>query len=142
LAVSLSAMFLVLAWPLNSSKGDAQGRRMAKDETDEAAKLPPDARLESLDRRLERLQQAEAKRTARAQPNADTRLWQQLFGQLIGAPVGGAVIGWGLDSLAGVFGHRTFPLFFLLMLFFGFGVGVRNIMRLTKTGNRSGPGNE
>jgi ATP synthase protein I len=49
------------------------------------------------------------------------------------------VIGWGLDSLAGLFGHRTFPLFFLLMLFFGFGVGVRNIMRLSKT--RTPPGN-
>jgi F0F1-type ATP synthase assembly protein I len=31
-------------------------------------------------------------------------------------------------------------LFFLLMLFFGFGVGVRNIMRLTKT--RTTPGQE
>ena len=112
---------------------------MAEDETDEVPKLPPDARLESLDERLERLQQAEAKRTQRVQPNPSDRLWQQLFGQLIGAPVGGAVIGWGLDSLAGLFGHRTFPMFFLLMLFFGFGVGVRNIMRLTKTG--PGPGN-
>jgi ATP synthase protein I len=73
------------------------------------------------------------------QPDANTRLWQQLFGQLIGAPFGGAVIGWGLDSLAGLFGYRTFPLFFLLMLFFGFGVGVRNIMRLTKS--RTTPGN-
>jgi ATP synthase protein I len=113
---------------------------MAEDEIDEAAKLPPDARLESLDRRLDRLQQAEAKRTERRQPDANTRLWQQLFGQLIGAPFGGAVIGWGVDSLAGLFGHRTFPLFFLLMLFFGFGVGVRNIMRLTKT--RTTPGQE
>jgi ATP synthase protein I len=115
---------------------------MAEDEDGEAAKLPPDARLESLDRRLDRLQQAEAKRTARAQPNANTRLWQLLFGHLIGAPFGGAVIGWGLDSLAGMFGHRTFPLFFLLMLFFGFGVGVVNIMRLTKAGNSSGPDKE
>jgi ATP synthase protein I len=115
---------------------------MAEDETGEAAKLPSDARLESLDRRLDRLQQAEAKRTAGAQPNANNRLWQQLFGQLIGAPFGGAVIGWGLDSLAGLFGHRTFPLFFLLMLFFGFGVGVVNIMRLTKAGNSSGPDKE
>ena len=112
---------------------------MAEDETDEVPKLPPDARLESLDERLERLQQAEAKRTARVQPNPSDRLWQQLFGHLIGAPVGGAVIGWGLDSLAGLTGHRTFPLFFLLMLFFGFGVGVRNIMRLSKT--RTPPGN-
>src|SRR4051794_29165661 len=133
-------MFLVPSRPLNSSRGDAQGRRMAEDEIDEVPKLPSDARLESLDQRLDRLQQAEAKRTARAQPNPSDRLWQQLFGHLIGAPVGGAVIGWGLDSLAGVAGHQTFPLFFLLMLFFGFGVGVRNIMRLSKT--RTGPGQE
>ena len=112
---------------------------MAEDEIDEPSKLPPDARLESLDERLERLQRAEAKRTEQVQPNASDKLWQQLFGQLIGAPVGGAVIGWGLDSLAGMLGRRTFPLFFLLMLFFGFGVGVRNIMRLSKT--RTPPGN-
>ncbi len=113
---------------------------MAEDETGEVPKLPPDARLESLDKRLERVQQAEAKRTQRAQANPSDQLWQQLFGQLIGAPVGGAVIGWGLDKLAGFLGYRTFPLFFLLMLFFGFGVGVRNIMRLSKT--RTTPGQE
>ena len=112
---------------------------MAENETEEAPKLPPDARLESLDQRLDRLQQAEAKRTAVQQPDPSTRLWQQLFGHLIGAPFGGAVIGWGLDSLAAMFGRRTFPLFFLLMLFFGFGVGVRNIMRLSKTGITPGP---
>ena len=138
MAVSLSAMFLVPLWPLDFSRGDAQGRRMAEDETDEVPKLPPDARLESLDERLERLQQAEAKRTHVQVQDPNTRLWQQLFGHLIGAPFGGAVIGWGLDSVAAMFGHRTFPLFFLLMMFFGFGVGVRNIMRLSKT--RSPPG--
>jgi ATP synthase protein I len=115
---------------------------MAEDETEEVPKLPPDARLESLDQRLDRLQQAEAKRTGRAQPNPSDRLWQRLFGQLIGAPFGGAVIGWGLDSLAGLAGRRTFPLFFLLMLFFGFGVGVRNIMRMTRTQAGSGPGEQ
>jgi ATP synthase protein I len=107
---------------------------MAEDETGEVPKLPPDARLESLDERLARLQQAEAKRTRALQPDPSTRLWQQLFGQLIGAPFAGAAIGWGMDKLAAYFGHRTFPLFFLLMLFFGFGVGVKNIMRLSKTG--------
>jgi ATP synthase protein I len=113
---------------------------MAEDETGEVPKLPPDARLESLDQRLDRLQQAEAERTKRAQANPSDQLWQQLFGQLIGAPVGGAVIGWGFDKLAELLGHRTFPLFFVLMLFFGFGVGVRNIMRLSKT--RTTPGQE
>ena len=132
-------MFLVPLWPLDFSRGDAQGRRMAEDETDEVPKLPSDARLESLDERLERLQQAEAKRTREVQPDPSTRLWQQLFGQLIGAPFAGALIGWGMDKVAPLLGYRTFPLFFVLMLFFGFGVGVRNIMRLTRTG--SGPGN-
>jgi ATP synthase protein I len=133
-------MFLVPVWPLKFSRGDAQGRCMAEDETDEVPKLPPDARLESLDKRLGRLQQAEARRTQGAQPDPNTRLWQQLFGQLVGAPFAGALIGWGLDKLAAALGHRTFPLFFLLMLFFGFGVGVRNIMRLTKT--RDDPGSD
>ena len=36
---------------------------MAEDESGEVPKLPPDARLESLDERLDQLQEAEAKRT-------------------------------------------------------------------------------
>ena len=101
---------------------------MATDETDEDSKLPPDARLDSLERRLERAQQAEAKRTHREEPNPTTRIWQRMFGHLVGAPAGGGIIGWGLDSLFG-----TFPTFFLLMLFVGFGVGVVNVMRISRT---------
>ena len=101
---------------------------MAEDEADEVPKLPPDARLESLEQRLERLQQAEAKRTHRAEPNPTTRIWQLMFSHLIGAPAGGGIIGWGLDTLFG-----TFPIFFLLMLFLGFGVGVVNVLRISKT---------
>ena len=108
---------------------------MATDDTEEASKLPPDARLDSLEARLERAQQVEAERTHKAQPDPTTRITQQLFGHLIGAPFGGGLIGWGLDALFG-----TFPVMFLLMLFLGFGVGVRNVMRISKTGpgNRSG----
>ena len=113
---------------------------MAENETGEVPKLPPDARLESLDERLDRLQRAEAKRTGVKQADPSTALWQQLFGQLIGAPIAGLLIGWGFDKLAEYLGHRTFPLFFILMLFFGFGVGVRNIMRLSKT--RTDPGQD
>jgi ATP synthase protein I len=101
---------------------------MAEDEADEVPKLPPDARLESLEQRLERLQQAEAKRTHRAEPNPTTRIWQLMFSHLIGAPAGGGIIGWGLDTLFG-----TFPIFFLVMLFLGFGVGVVNVLRISKT---------
>ena len=83
---------------------------MAEDETGGAPKLPPDARLDSLDERLERAQRMEAKRTEIRQPSPGTRIAQQAFGHLIGAPVGGAVIGWGLDRLAAAAGYQTFPL--------------------------------
>jgi len=110
---------------------------MAEDETGEAPKLPPDARLDSLDERLERAQRIEAERTRKPEPNPTTRIWQQLFSHLVGAPAGGGIIGWGLDSLFG-----TFPWLFLLMLFLGFGVGVRNVMRIANTppGQRPGSG--
>ena len=101
---------------------------MATDETGQDPKLPPDARLESLEERIERLQQAEAKRTHRAEPNPTTRIWQLMFSHLVGAPIGGGIIGWGLDTLFG-----TFPTFFLVMLFVGFGVGVVNVMRISKS---------
>ncbi len=108
---------------------------MTTDETGEDSRLPPDARIDSLEKRIERVQQVEAERTHKPQPNPTTRIAQQLFGHLIGAPAGGGLIGWGLDSLFG-----TFPLLFLIMLFVGFGVGVRNVMRISKTPPGSGPG--
>jgi ATP synthase protein I len=127
-------MFLALLAP-NQGRGDAQGRSMVTDETGEDPKLPPDARLGSLEERLDRAQQAEAAKTRKRQADPTARISQQLFGHLIGAPFGGGLIGWGLDSLFG-----TFPVMFLLLLFFGFGVGVRNVMRLSKTPPGSGPG--
>jgi ATP synthase protein I len=101
---------------------------MAADEAPQDPELPQDARLESLDQRIDRLQQEEAKRSGKAPPNPTTRVWQLMFSHLVGAPAGGGILGWGLDSLFG-----TFPLFFLLMLFLGFGVGVVNVMRISKT---------
>ncbi len=101
---------------------------MAADETGQDPKLPPDARLDSLEQRLERVQRIEAERTHKAEKDPTVRIAEQLFGHLIGAPAGGGIIGWGLDTLFG-----TFPLFFLLMLFLGFGVGVMNVMRISKT---------
>ena len=108
---------------------------MAGDETQEDPKLPPDARLDSLEERLERAQAIEAERTRKAQPNPTTRIWQLMFSHLVGAPIGGGVIGWGLDSLFG-----TFPTLFLVMIFVGFGVGVVNVMRISRTPTDRGPG--
>ena len=106
---------------------------MATDETGQDPRLPPDARLDSLEQRLDRLQEAEAKRVHKAKPNPTDRIWSLMFSHLVGAPVGGAVVGWGLDSIAGLFGRHTFPFLTLLMLFVGFGVGVMNVMRISKT---------
>src|SRR5438128_9759393 len=107
-------MFLVPVWPLNFSRGDAQGRLMAEDETNEAPKLPPDARLESLDERLDRLQQAEAKRTAKRQPDRNYQAGQRVLSNLVGAPAGGFIIGFALDKWLG-----TKPWLMLVMLFAG-----------------------
>ena len=113
---------------------------MVTNETEEEPKLPPDARLGSLEERLDRAQQAEAARTQKAQPNPTDRVWGLMFGHLIGAPVGGAVVGWGLDSLVALFGYRTFPLLTIVMLFLGFGAGVMNVMRISKTPPGGNPG--
>ena len=141
MAGSFAAMFHVLCLRLRFPRGAThRGRRMAEEEYEEVPKLTPDARLESLDQRLEHLQQVEAQRTGATQANPGTRIAQQAFGHLIGAPFGGAVLGWGVDSLASLAGYRTFPLFTLLMLFFGFGVGVRNVIRISKSPPAEPPG--
>ena len=113
---------------------------MAESENGEVPKLPPDARLDSLEGRLEHAQRVEAQRTQKAQPNPGDRIWGLMFSHLLGAPIGGAVVGWGLDSLAALFGRQTFPLFTILTLFLGFGAGVLNVMRISKTPPDRGPG--
>jgi ATP synthase protein I len=42
--------------------------------------------------------------------------------QMIGAPAGGFLFGLGLDTL-----FKTTPLFMIVLLFVGFGVGIRNV---------------
>jgi len=108
---------------------------MAEDETEEVPKLPPDARLESLDKRLDRLQQAETDKQARRQVDPNMRIGQVVIGYLIGGPLGGALIGWGLDSLFG-----TFPKLLVLVLMFGFGAGIWNIVRISRNFPSHGPG--
>jgi ATP synthase protein I len=106
---------------------------MAEDETGEPSKLPPDARLQSLDQRLDRLQQAEAKRTASKQPDRVRQFGQRMAAQMIGAPAGGFLFGLGLDTL-----FKTKPLFMIVLLFVGFGIGIRNVYYWNKTSTPAG----
>ena len=108
---------------------------MAEDETGEVPKLPPDARLESLDERLDRLQQAEAKRTAKRKPDPSYQAGQLILSQLVGAPLGGGIVGWLLDHWFG-----TKPWLMLVMLFLGFAVGIWNVIRISNNSQSKAPG--
>jgi len=107
---------------------------MADDDTDEVPKLSPDARLESLDQRLDRLQQAEAKRTAKRQPDQSYQAGQLVLSQLVGCPLGGGIVGWLLDHWLG-----TRPWLMLVMLFVGFAVGIWNVIRISNNSRSSAP---
>ncbi len=108
---------------------------MAEDENEGVPKLPHDARLESLDERLDRAQRREAEGAKKKQVDPNMRIAQVVIGYLIGGPLGGGLLGWGLDSLFG-----TKPWLTLVMLFLGFGVGVSNVLRISKTPPGPTPG--
>ena len=127
MAGSYAAMFFVPEpGPTPFGRGDAQGRRMAEDERDEVQKLPPDSRLESLEKRLEHLQQAEAKRTAKRQPDPGYRAGQLVLSQLVGCPLGGGIVGWVLDRWL-----DTRPWLMVALIFVGFAVGIWNVIRIS-----------
>ena len=125
MAGSFTAMFLALPAPFPAG-ATHRGDNVAENENDEVPKLPPDARLESLDKRLDKLQQAEAKRTARRQPDPNYQSGQLVLSQLVGAPLGGGIVGWLLDHWLG-----TKPWLMVVMIFLGFAVGIWNVIRIS-----------
>lgn len=78
---------------------------MMEDETGQEPKSPEDARLDSLEERLQRAQAKEAERTGQA-PKADAneQMGQKVLSYLLGGLLGGALIGWLLDGWFGT-GH-------------------------------------
>ena len=108
---------------------------MAENEPRQDPELPQDARLSSLDQRLKDARLAEAKRTVTAKPDADYRQGMRVLGELFGAPFGGAVIGLVLDRWLG-----TEHWLLLVLLVLGFGIGIRNVIRISKTPPGRGPG--
>jgi ATP synthase protein I len=99
---------------------------MAEDEIDEASKLPPDARLESLNERLDRAHRREATKASKAQGDPGFIAGRMVLNQLIGGPLGGGVVGWLLDRWLG-----TAPWLMLGLMFVGFAGGVVNIFRVS-----------
>jgi ATP synthase protein I len=94
-----------------------------------------DARIDALEKRLAAAREREDERNRPQVQGADanTRAGNQVLAHLIGGPLGGAVVGYALDRLAG-----TAPWGLLVMLGLGFIVAFRNIIRIS---NRP-PGNQ
>jgi len=100
---------------------------MVEDEPGQVPKLPEDARLDSLEERLARAQATEATRIGRA-PAADAneQLGNRVLSTLIGGFVGGALIGWLLDSWLGT-GH----LLLVVMTVLGAAGGFWSIIKMS-----------
>ena len=111
---------------------------MAEDETNEVPKLPPDARLESLDERLDRLQRRDAEKAAKAESDASSNAGRLIVSQLIGGPLGGAIVGWLIDRWL-----ATAPWVMLGLMFVGFAGGLINVIRISSAaGSKSATGIE
>ncbi len=100
---------------------------MVEDEPGQVPKLPEDARLDSLEQRLDRAETAEAKRTGRA-PAADAneQLGNRVLSLLIGGLVGGTLIGWLLDRWLG-----TEPVLLITLMVLGSVGGFWSIIKMS-----------
>jgi ATP synthase protein I len=98
-----------------------------------------DARLESLDKRLDRIKEEEA-RQAEGRMSAESQrviksAGMRILSDLIGLPFGAGLIGWLIDRWAG-----TTPWVMLAMLFLGFGLAVRSVLRVANNRPGDAPG--
>ena len=107
---------------------------MVANGTGEEPHSPKDARLTSLDERLDRIKAEDAAEAHRRKTAESQRVIKsagmRILSDLIGLPFGAGLIGWLVDRWAG-----TTPWIMLVMLFLGFGLAVRNVMRVAN--NRS-----
>ena len=90
--------------------------------------IQEDARLNTLDERLQRARTEEAVSSGEGRDKGDDdyRLGSRVLAELIGGLVGGALIGWVLDRFLG-----TSPWLLLVLLFLGIVVAFRNIIRIS-----------
>ena len=101
---------------------------MAENEPRQDPRLPEDARLTSLERRLKAAQADEAGRSSGRHVVADYAKspGYRVLSVLIGYPIGSALIGWGIDYFAGTRGV------WVAMLFVGFLVAMWEVWKISK----------
>jgi ATP synthase protein I len=97
---------------------------MMEDETGQEPKSPQDARLTSLEERLKRAEQVEAERKPADSTKVIRSAGWLVAQNLIGMPLGGALIGLLLDKLLG-----TMPWIMLALMFVGFAGAVWDLMK-------------
>ncbi len=112
---------------------------MAIDESGQDPKSLEDARLTSLNQRLRQAQLEEEGRKGKPDIERSRRVVRsvgmRILSDLVGLPFGGGLIGWLLDRWFG-----TAPWIMLALLFFGFGLAIRNVMRIAKQGHGGSEG--
>jgi ATP synthase protein I len=112
-------------------------RTMGANGTGEEPHSPKDDRLASLDERLDRIkaeEAAEAKKRHNAEAQRVIRsAGTRILSVLVGYPLGGALIGWAVDQYA-----ETLPWFTLGLMFLGFGLAFREVLRTAKKGPEAG----
>ncbi len=92
--------------------------------------IPEDARIDALERRLKAATEREEQRSRPKVQGVDAnyRTGNRVLADLLGGILGGAVVGWAIDALAG-----TTPWGLLVGLFLGIGVAFRNVFRAANT---------
>ena len=112
---------------------------MADDETGQDTHSPQDARLTSLNERLDRVKAEEARKDGKRASAESQRVIRsastRIISVLIGYPLGGGVIGWTLDLWL-----QTLPWITLALMFLGFALGFREILKAAKQDPKPGQG--
>ena len=112
---------------------------MAGHETGEDHGTPEDSRLTSLNQRLNQVQSEETAKLARVDTERSQQLVRsvgmRILSVLIGYPLGGGLIGWAIDQWL-----DTLPWVTLGLMFLGFGLAVREVLRTANQGPQSGRG--
>ena len=103
---------------------------MAANGTGEEPQSPKDARLESLNRRLDRIK-SEEERQAEGRVSAESQrviksAGMRILSDLIGLPFGAGLLGWLLDRLLG-----TWPMLFITLMVLGTAGGFWSIIKMS-----------
>ena len=102
---------------------------MAENEPRQDPRLPEDARLTSLERRLKRAQHDEAERTGAHESGLGDYVRSpayRVLSVLIGYPLGTALVGYAIDRIAGTRGV------WVAMLFVGFGIAMWEVWKISQ----------